>query len=82
MARAQLEKVNIQLEFYQGRVWHTGTKSSQRLKDLPMGRNMVARVPHELATRLGLPDPDLYTFHSFKGPLPPLQLMAVVALRK
>ncbi len=55
------------LKLYQGRVWawHTGTKS-KLLKNAPMGRNMVWRVPHELATRLGLPDPDLFTFHSFR----------------
>jgi hypothetical protein len=46
-------------------VWHTGTKS-ELLKNLPMGRNMVSRVPHEIATRLGLPDPNLFTFHSFR----------------
>jgi hypothetical protein len=36
------------------------------LKSLPMGRNMVSKVPHDIATVLSLPDPSLYTFHSFR----------------
>jgi hypothetical protein len=60
-----LFKVNNQLKTCQGRVWFTGTKS-QMLKSLPMGRNMVSKVPHDIATVLSLPDPSLYTFHSFR----------------
>jgi hypothetical protein len=60
-----LFKVNNQLKMCQGRVWFTGTKS-EMLKSLPMGRNMISKVPHEIATVLSLPDPSLYTFHSFR----------------
>jgi len=60
-----LFKVNNQLKKCQGRVWFTGTKS-EKLHSLPMGRNMIAKVPHEIATVLSLPDPSLYTFHSFR----------------
>ena len=60
-----LFKVNNQLKKFQGRVWYTGTKS-EMLKSQPMGRNMVANSPHEIAVRLSLPDPSLYTFHSFR----------------
>jgi hypothetical protein len=60
-----LFKVNNQLKKCQGRVWFTGTQS-QLLQSLPMGKNMIGKVPHEIATMLSLPDPSLYTFHSFK----------------
>ncbi len=60
-----LFKVNNQLKYYQGRVWFTRTKSD-KLKDLPMGRNTVSKVPHNIAALLGLANPSLYTFHSFR----------------
>ncbi len=41
----------------------TGTKSD-KLKDVPMGRNTVSKVPHDIAALLGLANPSLYTFHS------------------
>jgi hypothetical protein len=60
-----LNKVNMQLSKYKGRVWFTGTQS-QMLKNQAMGKNMLAKLPHELATRFSLPDPSIYTFHSFR----------------
>ena len=60
-----LEKVNNQLKKYQGRVWYTGTQS-EMFRNQPMGKNMVSRLPHEIATLLSLPDPAAYTFHSFR----------------
>ena len=60
-----LFKVNDQLKLYQGRVWFTGTKSD-KLKTVPMGKNTVAQVPHDIAALLGLANPSLYTFHSFR----------------
>ena len=60
-----LFKVNDQLKFFQGRVWFTGTKSD-KLKTVPMGKNTVAQVPHDIAALLGLANPSLYTFHSFR----------------
>ena len=60
-----LFKVNNQLRHYQGRVWYTGTKSDS-LRNQPMGKNMVSKLPHEIASFLNLPDPSLYTFHSFR----------------
>ncbi len=60
-----LSKVNNQLKMCQGRVWFTGTKS-EMLKSLPLGKNMISRVPYDIATVLSLPDPSLYTFHSFR----------------
>ena len=60
-----LFKVNNQLKKYQGRVWFTGTQCNV-LKNQPMGRNMIAKLPHEIAALLSLPNPSLYTFHSFR----------------
>jgi hypothetical protein len=60
-----LSKVNNQLKKCQGRVWFTGTQS-EMLKSLPLGKNMISRVPYDIATVLSLPDPSLYTFHSFR----------------
>jgi hypothetical protein len=45
-----LFKVNNQLKYYQGRVWFTGTKSD-KLKDVPMGRNTISKVPHDIAAQ-------------------------------
>jgi hypothetical protein len=60
-----LFKVNNQLKLYQGRVWFTGTKSD-KLKTVPMGKNTDSQVPHDIAALLGLANPSLYTFHSFR----------------
>ena len=50
-----LFKVNNQLRHYQGRVWYTGTKSDS-LRNQPMGKNTVSKLPHEIASLLNLPD--------------------------
>jgi hypothetical protein len=60
-----LEKVHNCLNVFTGRVWYTGTKT-QELRKQFMGRNMVGKVPHDLAIRLELPNVDDYTFHSFR----------------
>jgi hypothetical protein len=60
-----LTKVNSQLNIFQGRPWYTGRKSAVLINQA-MGRNMVARVPHEVAVLLKLDNPTLYTFHSFR----------------
>ena len=60
-----LDKIHTRLNYYSGRVWWTGTKGSS-FKNLPMGRNMIGKVPHDLATRLHKDNPDLYTFHSYR----------------
>jgi hypothetical protein len=31
-----------------------------------MGRNMLGKVPHDLATWLNKDNPELYTFHSYR----------------
>ncbi len=43
-----LNKVNNQLDIFQGRVWYTGRKHAMLTKTF-MGRNMVGKVPHEIA---------------------------------
>jgi integrase len=60
-----LFKVNNQLKLYQGKVWFTGAKSD-KLKTVPMGKNTISQVPHDIAALLGLANPSLYTFHSFR----------------
>ena len=60
-----LEKVNTELNKFTGRVWWTGTTGNS-LKNQPMGRNMLGKVPHDVATRLKLANPANYTFHSFR----------------
>ncbi len=60
-----LAKVNSELNKYTGRVWWTGTKGIH-LKGMPMGKNMVGKVPHDVATRMGLPNQESYTFHSYR----------------
>jgi hypothetical protein len=60
-----LEKVNSNLNRYTGRVWWTGTKGNH-LKGVPISKNMVEKVPHDVATRLGLTNAEDYTFHSYR----------------
>ena len=60
-----LGKVNSNLNKFTGRAWWTGTKGSILLKNLPMGKNMIGKVPHDVATRFNLPKPENYTFHSY-----------------
>ena len=60
-----LEKVYTNLNKFTGRVFWTGTKGNI-LKNQPMGKNMVGKVPHDVATRLRLAKPEDYTFHSYR----------------
>ena len=53
------------MNVFTGRVWWTGTKG-QRLKNSGMGKNTVGKVPHDVARRLKLDNPDDYTFHSYR----------------
>ena len=66
-----LEKVKVKLEKYTGKVWYTGKKSTT-LANQPMGRNMMFKVPHEIAKVLGLSNPASYTFHSFRRTSAPI----------
>jgi len=60
-----LEKVNTELNKFIGRVWWTGMTGNS-IKNQPMGRNMLGKVPHDIATCLKLVNPINYTFHSFR----------------
>ncbi len=60
-----LGKVNSNLNKFTGRVRWTGTKG-QTLRGLPMGKNMIGKVPHDVATRMNLSKPEDYTFHSYR----------------
>ena len=60
-----LGKVNSNLNKFTGRVWWTGTKG-ETLRATPMGKNMIGKVPHDVATRLKLAKPEDYTFHSYR----------------
>ncbi len=43
-----LEKVKMKQEIYTGKVWYIGRKSAT-LTSLHMGRNIMFKVPHEIA---------------------------------
>ena len=60
-----VEKVKSELNIFTGRVWWTGVNGNS-LKKQPMGKNMVGKVPHDLAIRLKLSNPEKYTFHSYR----------------
>ncbi len=60
-----LGKVNSNLNKFTGRGWWTGTKGDM-LRATPMGKNMIAKVPHDVSMRLKLPKPEDYTFHSYR----------------
>ena len=65
MLAVYLDKVRDQLQKFEGNCWYTGRKN-HCLVPQPMGKNMVAKVPHEVASLLKLDDPAEYTFHSFR----------------
>ena len=58
-------RVREELGKYQGRVFYTGRKNGG-LQSQPMGRNMLCEVPHQIARFLGKPNPEDFTFHSFR----------------
>ena len=60
-----LAKVNSDLSKFSGQAWWTGTKG-QQFKNQPLGRNMIGKVTHDVAIRLNLPNPESYTFHSYR----------------
>ena len=60
-----LARIKEELGKYQGRVFYTGRKNGS-LVNQPMGRNMLAEVPHQVARFLGKPNVEDYTFHSFR----------------
>ena len=47
-----------------GHVWMTG-RSGAFVKT-PMGKNILGKIPHEIAEYLKLESPKNYTFHSFR----------------
>ncbi len=58
-----LAKVNSYLNKYTGQVWLTGMKGIHLIA-VPMGKNMVGKAPHDVATRMVLLKTEDYTFHS------------------
>ena len=60
-----LAKVKGDLGKFQGRVFYTGRKNGG-LVSLPMGRNKISEVAREVARFLGKPNPEDYSFHSFR----------------
>ena len=47
-----------------GRCWFTGRHDI--LVNTPMGKNILGKIPMEMAQRLQLEDPSKYTFHSYR----------------
>ena len=60
-----LGRMKEELGKYQGRVFYTGRKNGG-LVGQPMGRNMLAEVPKQVARFLGKPNVEDFTFHSFR----------------
>jgi integrase len=60
-----LGTIHEQLHIFTGRAWWTGGVG-HTFKKVPMGKNMVAKVPHELAKRFNLANPEEYSFHSYR----------------
>ena len=47
-----------------GRVWYTGRHDIY--VNIPMGKNYITKIPHEISERLGNDNVEDYTFHSFR----------------
>ncbi len=59
-----LNKVNSNLNKFTSRVWWTWTKG-EMLRTTPK-KNMISKAPQDVATRLKLPKPEQYIFHSYR----------------
>lgn len=52
-----INRVKDQMEIFHGKAWYTGRKSGLLVKQ-PMGKNMIAKVPNDIAIHLALQDPE------------------------
>ncbi len=59
-----LNVIKSSLGHFTGRVFFKGTPAAYA--DQPMGKNLVSKVPCEMATVLGLDNPVSFTFHSLR----------------
>ena len=64
IVESYLERVREDLGKRTGRVWYTGRQDI--FVNSPMGKNFIAKIPHDIASKLNLDDVDSYTFHSFR----------------
>ncbi len=60
-----MTKIREMLDKFQGRPWFTGKRNSV-LTNQMMGRSMNLNVPREVAILLNLPNPENFTFHSYR----------------
>jgi integrase len=59
-----LHAIKEDLGKFSGRVFWTGRQLN--FVDVPVGRNIIGKVPHEMATYLKKPNVAEFTFHSFR----------------
>ena len=59
-----LNAIKSQQSKVAGRVFWRGTKDS--FMNQAMGKNMLGKIPHEMAAYLNLDKPEGYTFHSYR----------------
>ena len=59
-----LRRVKEDLGLYTGRLLWTGNGIS--FTKTPLGKNMVGKVPSDMATHLHIDEPKKYTFHSYR----------------
>ncbi|CAN0074708.1 unnamed protein product, partial [Heterosigma akashiwo] len=48
------------------RFWAKYNEASGKFVNSPIGKNLLAKIPSQIAEFLGLPDPELYTGHAFR----------------
>ena len=59
-----LRTIKDKLGKYTGRLLWSGRAAA--FINIPMGHNIVSKVPSDMAKRLQLENPECYTFHSFR----------------
>ena len=64
MVDIYLKRIKEDLGIFTGRLLWTG--NGVNFTKIPLGRNMIGKVPSQLAKRLNLDSPDGFTFHSFR----------------
>ena len=64
ICEAYLNEIRFTLGKSVGRVWYTGRQDI--FANIPMGTNMISKVPHDIAKCLGLDNVPGYAFHSFR----------------
>ena len=61
-----IDALNLSEKERKGRLFRSYDERNSKFSKRPLGKNTAAKIPFEIATFLGLPNPELYTGHAFR----------------